>query len=204
MILKNQNNNNLHIFILSAYISGIVFIGGQVLIPINAFYSLIYMIIIGVTYFVSLKYINTLVLMFGIRKRPLHNAAFVAVINTTILGSIQYFSFGNLSTKYYFHGIMFFAVTFCVSVMYYEGLKNSNKINKESIKLQFRLYLEILRGIILASIAFILGTAYSQSLSANPISSGEMILIGYTWFGVILFVAIPLMKTLMKFTKEMK
>jgi len=196
MFTKNIKSK-CYLFVLAIYLGGIIFIGSIVLTPATFIQSLAFGLNVSVSYIIIIYLLSKYLQIFWVDKNSLNLSIFATFLLTTsmiVLHSLVFKSI--LESIYYFYVLMFVFVTFFVSFLYcysYYGLilKNCN-----SLKMEFGIFIEILKAMFLATIVVILGTAYSQLLGTNPIESKEMILIIWTYIGIFFFIIIPLIKIL--------
>lgn len=204
--MKLRDLNSSFLILNSLYLSGIIYIGTQVLLYVNWRTALISAVL---TFFF---YVCTVFLASVIVKTVYHEADSTVknhkkaiIVGVIVLAFvfpfsilINYVSTGEVgSSKYYFYASVMAIIVFITTTIYKGILRPISTINKDALRTQFNFQLEVLKGLITAIALVLLGTAYSQVLTGMVISNTEMILAFYTSVGIIAFVLAPIIKSLL-------
>lgn len=192
-----------HALLISAYFSGIVFIGSNLLIFKEnhlAIYNSI--LLAGITFTIYLIVIlstNRFLKNLGEMSRLITPIAILIGIFApffVLLPSFYLKTFFSIS-KYYFYLINYLGLTAGILFLYYElWIKSSPDIKEdgkraEYVKEEMRFFIEILRGGLFLLAAALFSAVYAQSFQ-GLINEREMFLIMFTVTGFIILFLVPL------------
>lgn len=195
----------LYLLLNDLYISGIIFIGTQVLLSVKwdrafCISLLTFCTYAGVVYFATIV-VNTFFKSAESILTPYKKSILVAGITATIVVPyavlVSYLGIGEMaSSKYYFYAIVCAGIVFATTTIYGLLIKPTAIGTRGNLEKIFTFFLEMFKTILWVFVFVLLGTAYSQVLTGAPISSGEMFLIFYTSVGCLALILVPIMKKL--------
>jgi len=216
--IKENASHHFYLLLNALFISGIIFIGTQVLLFVSLFTAL-WLLMISYFAYLSIVYgayrvITSRSVASFLSER--YKEITLTYTSSTIIGAIAAFitipfgvtvslviTGGLASSKYYFYASVLSLVVFATTGLHF-GVKMSPKLSKENLKIIYGLQLEIIRAMLWAFTFTILGTAYTQVLTGTIITSGEMILLSYTLVGTITFVFVPLLQSVFMILDELR
>ena len=203
---------HVYLAVNSAFLSGLVFIGTQVLLNATSLIALalamltspLYLSVVYAAYrLTARKAISDSSEQTGKNiTRTFVSAAVVASIAS--FSVIPYSLLVNVvvtaapaSAKYYFYAIIFSVVVFLTTTLHFWGREFPQLVGPESTKMMYNLQLEFARTILWALAFMLLGTAYAQVLTGAVISMGEMVMVFYTVVGVVGLIFVPIVRMLL-------
>jgi hypothetical protein len=199
-------NRSVYLVLNGAFLSGIIFIGTQVLLSaawqtalLLAVLSLgVYLAVVCTAYKLTSSLLGPRLKEYGETKLKWTVAATIATI--TAFAMIPYAIGLNIavtnaisSPRYYFYAAVMATIVFITTALNFSRGKDSQVGGLDTLKAQFSLSLELIRALLWAFAFTIFGTAYAQVVTTTgTFSAGEMILILYTLVGVMGFVFVPI------------
>ena len=204
--MKSKASRDLFLVLVSLYLSGIIYIGTQVLLYVDWKISFVVAVLTFFGY-ICMVFLASVIVNKAYRgvDSSVKNHKVALYVGTVVLANVfpfailvSYLSTGELgSSKYYFYATIVAIIVFITTAFYKGVLQPLSTLKKEVLRTQFDLQMEVLKGLITAIAIFLLGSAYSQVLTGMAVSNAEMILAFYTTVGIIAFVLAPLFKSLL-------
>jgi hypothetical protein len=201
---------NSYLILNGFFLSGIIFIGTQVLLSVTwvtavllsiATFAAYESIVAGAHRLISSLLSVRLIIKHAGSRQTWTIAASIATIASfaTIPYAIliDFAITGTISSaRYYFYACVMAAIVFITTALNFLRDRGPAVTGLETLKAQFSLSLELIRSLLWIFAFTIFGTAYAQVLTTSgTFSAGEMILIFYTFVGIIGFVFVPVAQT---------
>jgi hypothetical protein len=198
--LFSCDSANLYLFLNSGYLSGVIFLGAQVLLSVRMEMALLLSVLTFLAYLFVVKFFTFLIRAFFSDIRSSYRSAILVACLTTALMIpysvlLSYLSIYTwaASSKYYFYWLVAAEIVFATTLIYGYVFKQTAVRGKNPSKLKFTLSLELVKSTLWILVFFVFGTAYAQVLLGTPINYDEMFMIFYTSVGFVVFVVAPLM-----------
>jgi len=206
---KERISDHLYLFFNAGFLSGIIFIGAQVLLSVRlstAFYLSaitfpayllsVYTVQRFVTSRMVADYLNAkcgkMTVIFASAGIIASVTTFLAVpasilVNVVVCAALA-------PPKYYFYAVVMALIVFLTTIFHFIMRADLSFAGRETLERMYQLQLELVKAALWAIPFTIFGTAYVQVLTGAIPTSGEMILFLYTSIGVIAFILVPAVK----------